>query len=70
FENMVYLKIKHNDPCYIYEDGNEIDFFFKDTLMEIKFGKELKGKQLRLFEKIPAKKKIIVSEWQEYMKLK
>ena len=70
FENMVYLKIKHNDPCYIYEDGNEIDFFFKDTLMEIKFGKELKGKQLRLFEKIPAKKKIILSEWQEYMKLK
>lgn len=70
FENMVYLKIKQNDPCYIYEDGNEIDFFFKDTLMEIKFGKELKGKQLRLFEKIPAKKKIIVSEWQEYMKLK
>jgi len=70
FENMVYLKIKQNDPCYIYEDGNEIDFFFKDTLMEIKFGKELKGKQLRLFEKIPAKKKIVVSEWQEYMKLK
>jgi len=70
FENMVYLKIKQNDPCYIYEDGNEIDFFFKDTLMEIKFGKELKGKQLRLFEKFPAKKKIIVSEWQEYMKLK
>ena len=70
FENMVYLKIKQNDPCYIYEDGNEIDFFFKDTLMEVKFGEELKGKQLRLFEKIPAKEKIIVSEWPEYMKLK
>ena len=70
FENMVYLKIKQHDPCYIYENGNEIDFFFKDTLMEVKFGKELKGKQLQLFEKISAKEKIIVSEWQEYMKLK
>ncbi len=70
FENMVYLKIKQHDPCYIYEDGNEIDFFFKDTLMEVKFGKELKGKQLQLFEKTPAKEKIIVSKWQELMNLK
>ena len=70
FENMVYLKIKQHDPCYIYEDGNEIDFFFKDTLMEVKFGKELEGKQLRLFEKIPAKEKIIVSKWQELVNLK
>ena len=70
FENMVYLKIKQHDPCYIYEDGNEIDFFFRDTLMEVKFGKELEGRQLQLFEKIPAKEKIIVSKWQELMKLK
>ena len=70
FENMVYLKIKQHNPCYIYEDGNEIDFFFKDTLMEVKFREKLKDKQLRLFEKIPAKEKIIVSEWQEYMKLR
>jgi len=70
FENMVYLKIKQHDPCYIYEDGNEIDFFFKDTLMEVKFEKELKGKQLLLFKRIPAKEKIIVSNWQELMNLK
>jgi len=70
FENMVYLKIKQHDPCYIYEDGNEIDFFFKDTLMEVKFEKELKGKQLQLFKRIPAKEKIIVSNWQELMNLK
>jgi len=70
FENMVYLKIKQHNPCYIYEDGNEIDFFFKDTLMEVKFREKLKDKELRLFEKIPAKEKIIVSEWQEYMKLR
>jgi len=38
--------------------------------MEGKFGKELKGKQLRLFEKISANEKIFASEWQEYMKLK
>ena len=70
FENMVYLKIKQHDPCYIYEDGNEIDFFFQDTLMEVKFEKELKGKQLQLFKRIPAKEKIIVSNWQELMNLK
>jgi len=32
------------------DDGIELDFFFKDQLIEVKYGQELKGEQLLLYE--------------------
>lgn len=63
FENYVYLKLKHLNPAYIYKDGIEIDFITEGrTLIEVKYGAELKGKQLELFDSIKAKEKFIVSD--------
>ncbi|TRZ77608.1 ATP-binding protein [bacterium] len=59
FENYVYLKIKDRNPCYVYEDKLEIDFLTEDkTLIEVKYNREMKEKQLEFFNKIKAKKKI------------
>lgn len=61
FENYLYFKIKNRVPCYLYEDGVEIDFLTKDnTLIEIKYEGEMSAKQNRLFENFKADKKIII----------
>jgi len=70
FENYIYLTIKHKNPAYIYKDGFEIDFITDDkVLIEVKYGQELKGRQLELFNKLKAKKKIIVSGYKDLNKL-
>lgn len=62
FENYVYLKIKRQNPCYVYKDGTEIDFMTKDgTLIEAKYNSKLSDAQKRLFDSLDAKKKIIVN---------
>jgi hypothetical protein len=40
FENYVYLKIKHLNPCYVYEDGSEIDTFDGAKLRFLNRGKK------------------------------
>lgn len=61
FENYVYLKIKNRNPCYIYEDAIEIDFMTMDrTLIEVKYMGDMTEKQKSLFEKIEAKKRIVI----------
>ena len=57
FENLVYLRIKHRNPCYVLENGNEIDFLFDDVLMEVKLNQPLSGKQRALFEAHPARER-------------
>jgi len=69
FENLVYLKIKNKNPCYIYRDGVEIDFMVEDTIIEVKYQTEMNRKQKGLFEKIEAKKKIIINGVNEYLSL-
>lgn len=59
YENLVYNKIKHDKPSYILQGGVEIDFCTKDTLIEAKFGQELKGKQKELFDNLKFKNKIV-----------
>jgi uncharacterized protein len=61
FENLVYLRIKHRNPCYVLENGNEIDFLFDDVLMEVKLNQPLSGKQRALFEAHPAREKRFIS---------
>ncbi len=62
FENYIYLKIKHLQPRYYYENGIEIDFWTRDNqLIEVKYhNKELNDKQKILFESIEAKSKQII----------
>ena len=69
FENIVYLKIKQNKPCYIYQNGLELDFYFDNTLMEVKFDRELEGKQKTLFEKFSAENKIIINGMDDFLNL-
>lgn len=59
YENLVFLKIKHEFPSYINVSGVEIDFCFKDTLLEAKFGVELNDKQKNLFDSLNYKHKFV-----------
>ncbi len=70
FENLVFLKIKKYKPCYVYKNGIELDFYFDDKLLEVKYFRELNEKQKKLFETFPAKEKIIVDGISDYMNLK
>ena len=62
FENYVYLKIKHLNPCYVYEDGSEIDFLTSEkTLIEVKYHSQMTKKQQDLFNAYPAKERVIIT---------
>lgn len=67
FENLVFLKIKQHTPCYVYENGIEIDFHFQDILLEVKMGREIEGKQKALFERFPAGTKKVITGWKDYL---
>jgi len=69
FENLVYLKIKNRQPCYVYQNGLELDFYFDDTLLEVKYEKELESKQAAFFQQFPAKRKIKVATVKDYLNL-
>lgn len=62
FENYIYLEIKGYKPAYIYQDATEIDFFTENRiLIESKYNDEdLSEKQNILFNKIKAKRKIVI----------
>ncbi len=71
FENYVYLKIKHLNPCYIYEDGSEIDFLtLGKTLIEVKYHSEMTKKQQNLFNTYPAKERVLLTGIKDMEKLK
>ena len=67
FENLVFLKLKNQNPCYVYKNGNEIDFLVNEKLIEVKYGRELEGKQKTFFEKYPAEEKIIIKDIYDYL---
>jgi uncharacterized protein len=59
YENLVYRHIKNNKPNFLFKDGIEIDFCFKNTLIEAKYGQELTTEQKKLFDSSKFEKKII-----------
>lgn len=59
YENLVFLKIRKEQPRYLKKDGIEIDFKIKDTLIEAKYKREMDKKQKELFNNIKIKNKII-----------
>lgn len=66
FENYVYLKIKSYNPYYIYKEGIEIDFFIKNKiLIEVKYGIQMSKKQLEIFKRIKADKKVVLKTLQD-----
>jgi len=70
FENLIYLTIKHFHPCYVWQDGAEVDFLTDDgILIEAKYREQLKGKQRAVFESFEAKEKLLVSSAKEYLKI-
>ncbi|MDQ7056687.1 MAG: hypothetical protein Q9M89_09660 [Persephonella sp.] len=70
FENLVFLKIKNKNPCYVLQDSIELDFLTDDrTLIEVKYERELNKKQLKLFEEFPAQRKILVDSFEKYQNL-
>lgn len=63
FENYVYHKVRDKNPCYVYENGIEIDFLTEDgILIEVKYMNEITDKQKALFEKTKAKKKTVLRD--------
>ena len=69
FENYVYLRIKHRNPCYVYEDASELDFFTSDkTLLEVKYHSEMTKKQTSIFNEFKANKKVVVKNLQDLEK--
>lgn len=71
FENYIYLKIKHMDPCYVYEGGIELDFFTKNRyIVEVKYHSEMTNKQQMLFDKMKGEKKTVIrniSDLQQFL---
>ncbi len=70
FENLIFLKIKNKNPCYVLENGIELDFLTDDKiLIEAKYNSELSDKQKEFFENFKANKKIIIDNFEKYIKL-
>jgi predicted AAA+ superfamily ATPase len=62
FENYVFLKIKHFDPYYIYENTTELDFYVRTkALIEVKYHDEdLSIKQRELYDSFSSPYKAII----------
>lgn len=67
YENLVFNKIKNQKPQFLFKDGIEIDFCFKDTIIEAKYGQEMNEKQRALFEKSKFKNKIIAKDYEFFL---
>ena len=64
FENYVFLKIKGQNPSYVYKDKIELDFMTEGkTLIEAKYNYKMTDKQKLLFEETKAKKKVLVDKY-------
>ncbi len=73
FENYIYLKVKDFDPVYVLENRLEIDFYLSTlsngTLLEVKYGDELREKQKELFDKFEANNKLVIKGYEDMAQL-
>ncbi|MBI2047374.1 ATP-binding protein, partial [Candidatus Pacearchaeota archaeon] len=70
YENLVFLKIKDKKPEYYLEGSAEIDFVTKDMAIEAKYNQEFNEKQLKIFNSIKLKKKIIARGYEFFVDFK
>ena len=69
FENIVFNTIKRYKPSYVLTQGQEIDFLVNDTLIEVKYNREIEGKQKAAFEAYEATHKVIINSFDGLKKL-
>ena len=70
FENLIFLKIKHLNPSYVYVDGIEIDFITENkTLIEAKYNSTLNDKQQKLYSSIDANKKVVIDSVKSFLEM-
>jgi len=69
FENLVFLKIKHQNPKYYYENTKEIDFIVDKKAIEVKFKDKISDEELKALENIKIKEKIVVKGYEEFVRL-
>jgi len=67
YENLVFLKIKNQNPRYIKRDSIEIDFITKDSIIEAKYNQELDKKQRELFDSIKRDNKKIAKGYKFFI---
>ncbi|OLS19237.1 MAG: hypothetical protein HeimC3_46680 [Candidatus Heimdallarchaeota archaeon LC_3] len=69
YENLVYLTIKHNNPCYILKNKIEIDFKYEKMVIEAKYRREVEGKQKALIEELKKDHQIVIAkDWRYFIK--
>ena len=69
FENLVFMKMKHLSPCYVFRDGVELDFLANHRLVEVKFGRDFTSQQQELFKSFEAEKKLLIQSVDDYLNL-
>ncbi|NOX71544.1 MAG: ATP-binding protein [Candidatus Micrarchaeota archaeon] len=69
FENLVFLLLKENNPCYYYENGKEIDFIVNKTAIECKYSKKPDVDRENILENTPFKKGMVISSYTDIKKL-
>ena len=69
FENLVFIKLKHLNPCYVYQNGIELDFLIDSTLIEVKYGQKLTAKQDEFFTTFPAKNRFLIDNTENFLHL-
>lgn len=72
FENCVFQTIKKHKPSYVQKNSVEIDFYYKQTLLEVKYRKNVETKQLNaikhLKKELNAKKIIFIENISDLLK--
>ena len=63
------MKIKDKNPRYVYTNGQEIDFMVNNTLIEVKYHRDIEGKQLAAFEQFESKKKLVIKNHVDLQKM-
>ena len=69
FENLLFFELKKFKPCYVYQNGIEIDFKTELFLIEAKYNSKMTEKQKLLFEQIPSEKKIVINTVNSFLNL-
>lgn len=66
-ENLVFLKLEIYKPCYYLKNNTEIDFIYKDNLIEAKYNNDMSKDQEKLFKEANFKNKIIAEGYSYFI---
>jgi uncharacterized protein len=66
-ENLVFLKLEHHKPCYYLKNNIELDFIYKDNLIEAKYNNDMSKEQEDLFKSVNIKNKMIAESYSFFL---